>query len=208
MNLSQLLLIDAVIVITVIPFLFLHQSKNKKSPFIRSSKKEDLLEKTSINLPDKEKLLQLEKLAISQGSGIEFDLLLGNWKFVTVWKKENDEKDSVFSSLLRVFSAKLELKKSSIIDQQLKLSITASIQFGFVSIEFSGNGYLKGKQPCMPFFLNLIELKSGSSIILSKSLKEPLEKEKSFFALIAIGENCRWLSARGQGGALILWMKD
>ena len=33
------------------------------------------------------------------------------------------------------------------------------------------NGYLKGNQPCLPFFLNLIELKSGSSILLSKSLK-------------------------------------
>ena len=60
----------------------------------------------------------------------------------------------------------------------------------------------------MPFFLNLIELKSGSNILLSKSLKEPLEKEKSFFALIASGANGRWLSARGQGGSLILWLKD
>ena len=60
----------------------------------------------------------------------------------------------------------------------------------------------------MPFFLNLIELKSGSSILLSKSLKEPLEKDKSFFALIASGGNGSWLSARGQGGALILCLKD
>ena len=89
MNLSKFLLIDAVLVITVIPLLFLLQSKNKKSPLIRSSKKEDLLEKTSINLPDKEKLLELEKLASSQGSGIEFDSLIGNWKFVTVWKEED-----------------------------------------------------------------------------------------------------------------------
>jgi len=208
MNLSKFILIDAVLVITVIPLLFLLQSKNKKSPLMRSSKKEDLLEKTSTNLPDKEKLLELEKLASSQGSGIEFDSLIGNWKFVTVWKEDTDKEDSVFSSLLRVFSANLELKKILSIDQQLKFSITTSIQFGIVSIEFSGNGYLKGHQPCLPFFLNLIELKSGSSILLSKSLKEPLEKEKSFFALIASGVDGRWLSARGQGGALILWLKD
>ena len=208
MNLSQFLLIDAVLVITVIPLLFLLQSKNKKSPLIRSSKKEALLEKTSINLPDKEKLLELEKLASSQGSGIEFDSLVGNWRFVTVWKRGTGKEDYVFSSLLRVFSANLELKKILSIDQQLKFSITTSIQFGIVSIKFSGNGYLKGHQPCLPFFLNLIELKSGSSILLSKSLKEPLEKEKSFFELIALGENGRWFSARGQGGALILWLKD
>ena len=207
MNLSKFLLIDAVLVITVIPFLFLLQIKNKKSLLIRSSKKKDLLEKTSINLPNKEKLLELEKLATSQGSGIEFDSLVGNWKFMSVWKKGTDKEDSIFSSLLKVFSANLELKKSLSIDQQLNFSITASIQFGIVSIEFSGNGYLKGHQPCLPFFLNLIELKSGSSILLSKSLKEPLEKEKSFFALIASGKNGEWLSARGQRGALILWLK-
>ena len=208
MILSKFLLIDAVLVITVVPLLFLLQSKNKKSSLVRSSKIEDSLEKISINLPDKEKILELEKLARSQGSGIEFDSLVGNWKFVTVWKKGTDKEDSVFSSLLRVFSANLELKKSLSIDQQLNFSITASIQFGIVSIEFSGNGYLKGHQPCLPFFLNLIELKSGSSILLSKSLKEPLEKDKSFFALIASGVDGRWLSARGQGGALILWLKD
>ena len=208
MNLSKFLLIDAVLVITVIPLLFLIQRKNKRSPLIQSSKKEVLLENTSINLPDKEKLLELEKWAISQGSGIEFNSLIGNWKFVTVWKKGTDKEDSVFSSLLRLFSANLELKKGLSIDQQLKFSITASIQFGIVSIEFSGNGYLKGHQPCLPFFLNLIELKSGSRILFSKILKEPIEKEKSFFALIASGEECSWLSARGQGGSLILWLRD
>ena len=208
MNISKFLLIDAALVIAVIPLLFLLQGKHQKSPLFQSTNKDDLLEKTSINLPDKEKLLELEKLASSQGSGIEFNSLVGNWKFVTVWKKGTDKEDSVFSSLLRVFSANLELKKNLSIDQQLKFSITASIQFGIVSIEFSGNGYLKGHQPCLPFFLNLIELKSGSSILLSKSLNEPLEKEKSFFSLIASGENGRWLSARGQGGALILWLKD
>ena len=112
MNFSKFLLIDAVIVITVFPLLILLQNKYKKSPLLRSSIKEDLLEKTSINLPDKEKLLELEKLASIQGSGIEFDSLIGNWKFVTVWKEDTDKEDSVFSSLLRVFSAKLELKKS------------------------------------------------------------------------------------------------
>ncbi len=208
MNFSKFLLIDAVIVITVIPLLFWLQIKNKKSLLIRSSEKKDLLEKTSINLPDKEKLLELEKLATSQGSGIEFDSLVGNWKFMTVWKKGTDKEDFIFSSLLKVFSANLELKKSLSIDQQLNFSIIASIQFGIVSIEFSGNGYLKGDQPSLPFSLNLIELKSGSSILLSKCLKESSEKEKSFFALIALGEKDRWLSARGQGGALILWMKD
>ena len=208
MNLSNFLSLDAVLVITVIPLLFLLQSKNKKAPLIRSSKKEDLLEKTSINLPDKEKLLELEKLASSQGSGIEFNSLIGNWKFATVWKKGADDEDFIFSSLLRVFSAKLKLKKYIPTQDLLKLSIVTSIQFGFLSIEFSGFGYLKGKQPLLPFFFNLIELKSGSSVLLSRSLDETKAKEKPFFALIAIEKNGEWLSARGQSGGLALWLKD
>ena len=207
MNISKFLLIDAALVIAVIPLVLLLR-KNITSPLFRNSKKEDLLESTSKKLPDKEKLLKLEKIARSQGSEIELDSLIGNWKFETVWKQDSDEEDSVFSSLLRVFSANLEFKKSLSEDHQLTLLITVSIQFGIFSIKFSGNGFLKGHQPLFPFFLNLIELKSGSSVLLSRSFEEPLEKGKSFFALIALGEDAMWLSARGQGGAIILWLKD
>ena len=209
MNMTEFLLIDSALVITVIPFLILLQGKNTKSPLLRSSNKKDLLEKTSTNLPDKPKILELEKLAKSQGSGIEFDSLVAKWKFVTVWKKDSEDEDSIFSSLLRVFSANLELKKNNLsIHHPLKFTIAVSIHFGIVSIEFSGNAYLKGDQPFLPFFFNLVELKSGSSVLLSKLLVEPVKKEKSYFALIASGENGEWLSARGQGGALVLWLKD
>ena len=86
--------------------------------------------------------------------------------------------------------------------------IITSIQFGLVSIKFSGAGYLKGKQPLLTYFFNLIELKSGSNILLARRLKEPADKEKPFFSLIASEDNGRWLSARGQGGSLLLWLKD
>ena len=211
MNITKFLLIDAALVIVVIPLLYLLQRKNQNShsPLFQSSNKEDLLKKTSIDLPDKEKLLKLEKIASSRGSGIDFNLLVGKWMFVTVWKKGNDDEDSFFSSLLRVFSANLELKKKSISnDHPLNFLITTSIKFGIISIKFSGNSYLKGPQPFLLFFFNLIELKLGSSVLLSKSLKEPVDKEKSFFSIIASGKNGKWLSARGQGGALILWLKD
>ena len=87
-------------------------------------------------------------------------------------------------------------------------SIRTSIKIGLIAIEFSGSGYLKGEQPILYFFLNLIEFKSGSSILLSRSLEEPIEKEKSFFELIASERSGEWFSARGQGGALLLWMKN
>jgi len=208
MNVYELLFIDALFAIAVIPVLFLIQSKHKNIPFFRFSNKKEPIVKTTINLPNREKLLSLEKLARIQGSGIEFESLVGTWKFLSVWKKDTHEEDLLFSSLLRVFSAKLELKKKISTNNNLGFSIISSIKFGLFSIKFCGSGYLKGKQPLLPFFFNLIELKSGSTILLSRSIREPIEKEKSFFALIGSGESDRWLSARVQRGALILWLKD
>ncbi len=206
MNIYKFLLIDAVLIIAAIPILFLLQGSKKKYPLLTSSSKERLLSKTSFKLPDKEKLIELEKLAKNQGSGIEFDSLIGVWKFVSVWKKGIDKENRVFSSLLKVFFANIEFKKDISTDDLPRFSVIASIRFGLFSIEFSGSGYLKGKQPLLPFILNLIEVKSGSNILLSRCLKKP--NEKSFFALIALGENGEWLSARGQGGAFVIWLKD
>tara|TARA_Y100001968_G_C19377467_1_gene728459 strand:- start:169 stop:795 length:627 start_codon:yes stop_codon:yes gene_type:complete len=208
MNISQFLLIDSAFVITAIPILLYPKVKNKKPLLLRSATKEGLFGEDSIKLPSKEKLLELERIAISNGSGIAFDSLIGDWKFLSIWKKEIKKEDSFFSSLLRVFKANLEIKEVISTDNQVKFSIITSIEFGVLSIEFSGSSYLKGKQPFLYFFFNLIDLKAGSSILLSKTLKEPIEKEKSFFALIASDKNGMWLSARGQGGALFLWLKD
>ena len=208
MNLSKFLLIDALLVFAGIPFLYLYQKKNIKPTFFRSSNQEELLEKISDKRPNKEKLLALEQIARRKGSGITFESIIGNWKFVSVWEKDSEDENSIFSALLRVFAAKIEFKKDLSNECQQNFSIVTSIKFGFFSIEFSGSGYLKRKQPILPFFFNLIELKSGSNILLSKSLKEPLEKDKSFFEMISSEESYGWLSARGQGGALLLWLKD
>ena len=208
MNISKFLLIDAALTIAVIPLLFLIKGGRIKSDLFKSSNKKDLLRKISSKLPDKEKLIELEKLAKNQGSGIELNSLIGDWKFVSVWKKNINEEDPVFSSLLRVFSANIEFKKDTSTGNSPECSVIASIQFGLFSIEFIGSGYLKGKQPLLSFFLNVIEIKSGSNILLSRSLEEPEEKDKSFFSLIALEENGEWLSARGQGGAVVIWLKD
>ena len=208
MNISKFLLIDAVLVIAAIPLLFLLTGGNKKTPLMRSASKEELLKKSPYRLPDKKKLIELEKLAKNQGSGIESDSIIGNWKFISIWKKDIDEEDPIFSSLLRAFSAKIEFTKNLLTENTTELSVIASIQLGLLTIAFSGTGYLKGKQPLLPFFLNKIELKSGSKILLTRSLKEPEEKDKSFFSMIALEENDELLSARGQGGAVVIWLKD
>ena len=127
MNISKFLVIDTALAIAAIPLLFLFNGRNKKSTLFRSSNKKELLENTSINLPDKDKLLDLEKHASTDGSGIEFDSLVGDWKFVSIWKKESDDEDTVFSSLLRVFSANLQLKND--ISPQKKLEFSMQIVY-------------------------------------------------------------------------------
>ena len=206
MNIIKFLLIDSALVIAIIPVLFLLQGK-KNSHLFRRSNKEELLRKTSIVLPNKEKLINLEKLAKDQGSGIKFESLMGNWKFASVWKKDRDDEDHVFSSFLRVFSANIEFQKEISTNSSPKFSVITSIRFGLLTIEFSGSGYLRGKQPLLAFFISLIELKLRSKILLRRSLIGPKAKEELFFSLIALENNGDWLSARGQGGALVLWLK-
>ena len=208
MNIIKFLLIDSTLVIAIISLQFFLQGRKKISPLFRSSNKEALLRKASVKLPDKEKLIKLEKLSRSQGSGIELDSLIGDWKIVSVWKKDRDEEDTVFTSLLRIFSANIKYKKDVSIDDFAKFSIITSIQFGLFTIEFSGSGLLKEKQTLLPFFFKRIEFKTGSNILFSRSLEEPEEKKKPFFALIALEENGKWLSARGYGGAILILLKD
>ena len=208
MNIYKFLFIDALLVIAVIPVLFLRQSRNEKSYLLKSSNKKELLGKSVIKIPEKEKILELENVSKAYGNEIKFDSLIGNWKFIYVFRKDTDEEDSLFSSLLRLFSAHIKFKKNISPDNSDIFSIITSIQFGFLSIEFSGSGYLTGKRPNLIFFFNIIEFKSGENVIFNRSLKEPLEKEKSFFSLIASDKSDQWLTARGPQGSLVLWLKD
>ncbi len=207
MNIIKFLLIDSVLLIAAIQLLFLLQRDKKNLTPRRNSNKEELLRHTSIELPGKEKLIKLEKHAIEQGSGIRLNSLIGNWKFASVWKKDKEEKKSLFSSLLRVFSANIEFKKDTSSEDLYKFSIITSIKFGILTIAFSGSGFLSGERPILLYFFNVIELNSGSNVLLRKTLREPIAEEKSVFALIAIEESGKWLSARSQGGELVLWLK-
>ncbi len=208
MNIYKFLLIDAVLVITTIPITIFLQGSNKKYPLLSSSNKERLLGRTSLKLPDKEKLIGLEKHAKKKGSGIKFDSLVGDWRFISVWKKDIDEEDLFFSSLLRIFAAKIKFKKATATEYLSNFSVIASIQLGVLTIEFSGSGCLKGEENLLTYLFNLIELKSGSKILMSKSIEKQTDRRKSYFSLIALDENGEWLAARGQGGSLVIWFKD
>tara|TARA_Y100001968_G_scaffold311813_1_gene334301 strand:- start:5570 stop:6220 length:651 start_codon:yes stop_codon:yes gene_type:complete len=207
-NISKFLLIDSALSLAAIPLIFFLQGVKRKSIILQNSNKEKLLKDISTKIPSKRKLIELEKLSIKNGSGIEFNSLLGNWKFVSVWKRNKEDEDTVLSSLLKVFSANMRIKEEFSTKNSPRFRLIISIQFGLFTIEFSGSGYLKGKQPLLEFFLDVIELKSGTNILLSKSIAKLEEEEKSFFALISLEENGHWLSARGQGGAVVIWLKD
>ncbi|WP_269622683.1 hypothetical protein [Prochlorococcus marinus] len=166
------------------------------------------LVKNNTSLPELDQLLALELISRKDGSGISFDSLIGLWNFFSVWKNVNNKIDYLSSSLLKLFSANLELREASPIEKRRTFDITSSIQFGLLSIKFIGIGYLKGKQPILEFFFKRIELKLGSNMLFSKLLSIPAENNKPFFSLIGMGGDSQWLSARGRGGGLALWLKD
>ena len=166
------------------------------------------MDKNKMDLPSLNKLKELEKNARVEGSGIEFDSLLGLWKFNSVWKQGSDTEDSISSTLLQVLSASLELRKDNKNPEEKKFIIANTIKFGLLTLRFTGYANLERKQPLLPFSFNCIEVKLASLTILNKSLPAPDSKKRPFFALIAIDPKGRWLSARGKGGGLALWVQD
>tara|TARA_Y100001968_G_scaffold82643_1_gene73682 strand:- start:6712 stop:7215 length:504 start_codon:yes stop_codon:yes gene_type:complete len=161
-----------------------------------------------IKLPSLKQLLSLEKTARVEGSGIDYDSLIGLWKFNSVWKQGSDKDDSISSTLLKVLSASLELKRCTQNPEKSLFNIANSIQFGLISIIFSGKANLERKQPLLPFYFDCIHIKLASLTILKRTLQTPQQKERPFFALVAIDSNGKWLSARGKGGGLALWIRN
>ena len=203
MNINKFLLIDGFAILIAIPHLLLIKGIKKNFSLIHESN-----QMTSIKIPQKETLLKLEKSMKYESSGIGVESLLGKWKFTSIWEKDIDKSESLLSRLLKVFSANLEIKKDSSIDNPFQLSVITSIKLGIFSIEFCGIGNLKTKQSLLIFFFNLIQFKSSSNVILQRSLIEPEEKKKPFLKFIALDKDRKWLSARGQTDGVVLWIKD
>tara|TARA_Y100001968_G_scaffold215730_1_gene198452 strand:- start:2442 stop:3065 length:624 start_codon:yes stop_codon:yes gene_type:complete len=204
MNLSQFLIIDVVLALVGLPLLLIFQGKKAKDYLLTIHNQTREKNQGFTEIPTQQKLVELEKIARKDGSGIESKSLIGVWKFMSVWKKGRDQEDPIASSLLRLFSASLEIKEN----ESNQFAITNLIKFGLLSIQFSGEGYLRGKQPLLPFFFQCIELKAGSTLLFSRSLEIPEENNRPFFGLISMEKHGKWLSARGRGGGLALWIKD
>ena len=208
MSLIKFLLIDATLIIIGIPLLVNLQRGRNKLPLLGNLNSDIVSDQSVTKFPSLNELLELEKLAKKAGSGIHYNSLIGKWMFISVWKKESDKEDNLASSLLRLFQATLELKEDLTQENIERYDITNSIQFGSLLIRFIGSGELKGSQPLLPFYFKTIELKLGSTVLLSRSIQIPDIKNRPFFGLISIEENRKWLAARGKGGGLALWLKN
>ncbi len=159
-------------------------------------------------LPQYKEIKNLETIAQKDGSGIEYEDLIGTWKLNSVWKKESEKVDNISSSILQVLSAKLELKKNNSQNSNIDFRIKNSIRFGILSIIFCGRASLKGTRPILPFFFENLIINFGSFTLVSKPLKKPEEKQMPFFSLIAISQENNWMCARGRGGGLAIWIKS
>ncbi len=207
MNLTNFLLVDIIILLIAIPFIIPIKNKRKESKGLSRESDGINYKQEYLELPSKQKLLELEILAREEGSGIIYDSIIGVWKFESVWKKGTNDQDPFSSSLLRLFSASLELKIGKSRLEEKSFEIINSIKYGILTVRFIGSGNLKGSQPLLPFFFERIELNLGKNVVFSRSLNIPQENQKPFFALIGIGKNGKWLSARGRAGGLALWLK-
>ena len=159
-------------------------------------------------LPEYKEIKNLENISKKDGSRIEFEDLIGTWKFNSVWKKGSEEIDNISSSILQVLSAKLELKKNNSQNNSFDFRIKNSISFGILSIIFCGQASLKGKRPLLPFFFENLIINFGNFTLVNKPLKKPEEKQMPFFSLIAISKENNWMCARGRGGGLAIWIKS
>ena len=150
----------------------------------------------------------LENISKKEGSGIEYKDLIGTWKFNSVWKKDSEEIDNISSAILKVLSAKLELKENNSLNHGIDFNIKNSISFGILSIIFFGQASLKGMKPLLFFYFKNLKISIGKLTLVNKPLKKPEEKQMPFFSLIALSKENNWMCARGRGGGLAIWIKS
>ena len=158
------------------------------------------------NFPDINEIKLLEKNSQKNGSGIVHEELLGIWKFKYVWGKESDEIKNISSSILQVFSARLELQCKNK-ENQINYEIKNSISFGLLKITFIGSAELKGLRPLLFFYFKELKISISDFSIFDKELKKPEDQRMPFFSLVGISTKDNWLCARGRGGGLAIWVK-
>ena len=149
-----------------------------------------------------ETILALEQTARSQGSGIEAVSLAGVWRLQQTWTRDGHRPSPGTDPLLRSLGAQLSLQQS-----RDGWQIINQVSLGALLLRFEGPAMLRGSRPLLQFHFRHVELKLGSLQLLKRSIPEPPRQRLPFFALIATAPDGQWLTARGRGGGLALWMK-
>ena len=150
-----------------------------------------------------ETILALEQTARSQGSEIEPASLEGVWRLKQTWTREGNRPSPGTDVLLRSLGAQFSL---SGIDDGWQ--IVNQVSLGALSLRFEGPATLSGPRPLLLFHFHTVELRLGNLSLLNRSIPEPPRQRQPFFALIATTADGQWLTARGRGGGLALWMKS
>ena len=157
-------------------------------------------------LPDYEEIINLEKISQKNGSAIKYEQLIGTWRLRHIWKKGSNQVDNISSSILQVLYATLELSQKKFQDN-VNYNIKNSIKFGFLTLIFSGNAFLKGERPILSFYFVDLKVKVLNLTLFNKDLTKPDANQMPFFSLIYLNKIDNWMCARGKGGGLAIWIK-
>ena len=148
-------------------------------------------------------VLDLERQARQQGTGITPQHLAGCWWLNTTWSRQAKAAPKASTLLLRTLKACLELETN-----ETGLRIANQVNLGPLLLRFEGSACLLGRRPLLQFSFSTVRVMLGSYRLLERSLPQPKPQRMPFFALIAVGDDVHWLCARGRGGGLALWVKD
>ena len=161
-------------------------------------------------LPDAEALLELERRCRYLATGLDAEQLLGPWQLVQTWGKGQNQPAAASSWLLRSLAAQLRITAGPSPGQ---LRLANRVSLGAFSLEFRGQGQLKGRRPLLVFWFDRLQLTLGNIALVDRAISKPETTKLPFFALIGRGNGAagegsparQWLAARGRGGGLALW---
>ncbi|MCU0529749.1 MAG: hypothetical protein MUD04_09695 [Cyanobium sp. Prado107] len=150
-------------------------------------------------------VLELERQARRNGSGIGTAQLTGPWELRHLWGRERATPQEAPAALLRLLGARLAISPGDQPDEPLRLC--NSVRIGALELRFLGWGRLVGRRPLLQFGFERLELGLGPRLLLQRSLPPGDPRRQPFFALIAAGSDGQghWLLARGRGGGLACW---
>ena len=148
-------------------------------------------------------VLELERQARLRGTGLTSQTLSGCWWLNTTWSRQGAAAPKASTLLLRTLKACLELEV-----QEADLRIANQVNLGPLLLRFEGSACLLGRRPLLQFSFSTVRVMLGSDRLIERTVTEPTTQRVPFFALIAVGDDARWLCARGRGGGLALWVKD